>query len=142
LAAAREARIIGGAFIMSAAEPIMTFHFPAAILAGVLLLGAAAHADSAAAPKALPVCIDPTGIDRTQIVDDGTILFHMKDGKIWRNTLPSKCFGLKIEGGFAYDVHGGEICSSLQTIRVLHEGTVCQLGDFTPYVPPVKPNAP
>lgn len=88
--------------------------------------------------KPTPICLDPTFIDHTQIVDDSTILFHMRGGKIWKNTLASRCFGLKMQGGFAYEVQGGTICSNMQTIRVLNQGSICALGEFTPYTPPEK----
>lgn len=99
---------------------------------------AAPPANGASDVKPTPICLDPAFIDRTQIVDDSTILFHMRGGKIWKNTLASKCFGLKMQGGFAYEVQGGTICSNMQTIRVLNQGSICALGEFTPYTPPEK----
>ncbi len=105
--------------------------------------GLTAEADAAGAEvKPTPICLDPAFIDHTQIVDDSTILFHMKGGKVWKNTLASKCFGLKMQGGFAYEVQGGTICSNMQTIRVLDQGSICSLGDFTPYTPPAPAEKP
>jgi Family of unknown function (DUF6491) len=84
------------------------------------------------------VCLQSVLIDHTSIPDDNTILFTMRDGKIWKNSLPYSCPGLKIQGGFAYETHIDEICSNLQTIRVLRQGSFCLLGAFTPYEAPKK----
>jgi len=99
-----------------------------------------APAQSAASRK--QVCIDTYRIDHTQVVDDRTILFHMVDHSIWKNTLSFPCPDLKFQGGFLYSTDIDEICSNLQTIRVIEQGggpllgAVCQLGEFTPYPPP------
>ena len=106
-------------------------------LLAALTLGGAALADEDP-PR---VCISPSNIQSTEIVDDNVILFHMSGGKvrIWKNTLEAKCFGLWINGGFAYEVRGGQICAHQQRITVLHGGGApCFLGDFTPYVEPPK----
>ncbi len=84
------------------------------------------------------VCIQATAIDHTQIVDDRTILFFMKGGQSWKNTMHFDCPSLKIEDGFAFVTDFSEICSNSQTIRVLRSGSLCELGQFTPYTPPPK----
>ncbi|HLG89761.1 MAG TPA: DUF6491 family protein [Alphaproteobacteria bacterium] len=100
-----------------------------------------------AATKGNNVCIQTYQIDHTTIPDDNTILFYMKGGKIWKNTLPYRCPDLKFQGGFQYTTDINEICSNLQTIRVINQGggpflgSVCQLGEFTPYTPPPKPSS-
>ncbi len=100
-----------------------------------------------AAAKGNNVCIQTYQIDHTTIPDDNTILFHMKGGRIWKNTLPYRCPDLKFQGGFQYTTDIDEICSNLQTIRVINQGggpflgSVCQLGEFTPYTPPPKPSS-
>jgi len=90
-----------------------------------------------------PVCIrpfdTPTGsIDHTHVVDARTVLFYMRDGKIWKNTLRSPCRGLLLHG-FSFLTHQDEICSNAQGIQVIETGEVCQLGEFTPYVAPAQP---
>lgn len=125
-----------------------------AILPAVVSLGLAGCTDKPApAANAQPasggkeVCLQTYLIDHTEIPDDSTILFYMKGGKIWKNTLPYRCTGLKIEGGFQYTTDINEICSNLETIRVIEQGggprlgAVCQLGEFTPYTPPAKANS-
>lgn len=102
-------------------------------LAGALALPAWAQPASGTAPN---VCIDILRIDHTRTPDDRTILFYMKDGKIWKNTLPNRCSGLPYYG-FVYEpTPPHQVCSNFETIRVLRAGSVCMLGAFTPYTPP------
>jgi hypothetical protein len=84
------------------------------------------------------VCLNSRDIDRTSVPDAKTVLFHMKDGKVWKNMLRNDCAELKFNG-FAYDASpNGEICGNLQTIRVLRSGEVCALGPFEPAAAPAK----
>lgn len=94
-------------------------------------------------PKPAQICIRPfdssTGsLLRTHVVDPQTILFYMRDGKIWKNTLRGPCPGL-LYHGFNFVTHQDEICSNAQSIQVIVTGEVCQLGYFTLYVPPPPP---
>ena len=101
-------------------------------------LGLAAFVGSVGAEEAAgkPICIHSRDIDHTEVPDSRTILFYMRGGKIWKNTLMSDCAGLRFEG-FAYaPTPPDEICSNMQTIRVLRQGSVCMMGAFTPYTPP------
>jgi hypothetical protein len=66
------------------------------------------------------------------VKDAKTIIFYMKDGKAWKNTLWSRCSGL-LFSGFAYVTRDGRICSNMQSIYVLNTHDVCVLGDFTPF---------
>jgi hypothetical protein len=109
--------------------------FLAAIAAGPALAQNAAP-DSHAAPVCIRPFDEPTGsIDHTHVVDPRTILFYMKDGKVWKNTLPTPCPGL-LYHGFSFLTRQDEVCSNAQGIRVIESGEVCQLGAFTPYAPP------
>lgn len=103
----------------------------ALILAGVMIWPLAAHA----APDARDTCINDRNIDHTEIINDTTILFHMRDHRIWKNTLPVRCFGLKNEpGGFTYmpTASGTEdLCSNQVTIKLNTLQSICQLGNFT-----------
>jgi len=126
-------------------ESMMRVIVPVLGLAALLATAGCAEQTAATAPAAdqaathNSVCLQTVMIDHTSIPDDNTILFHMRDHKVWKNTLPFSCPGLKIEGGFEYETRIDEICSNLQTIRVLRERSVCMLGAFTPYEPPPKP---
>jgi|HubBroStandDraft_1064217.scaffolds.fasta_scaffold00026_7 hypothetical protein len=97
--------------------------------------------DAAADPAepAGKVCLQIVRIGQTKILDDRTILFKMRDGQVWKNTLPFPCVGLKVENGFSYESRTDDICSNLQSIRVLRQGSVCLLGAFTPFDAPKQP---
>jgi len=109
------------------------------------VIGQMAYADPPVPPPPPPVhnqvCIDPSSIKHLSYPDDKTILFYMSGGpvKIWRNDLQHACPGLKFEGGIAWEIRGGEICSNFQTFYVLRRWTPCMLGNFTPYTPPAPP---
>lgn len=76
------------------------------------------------------VCLYTYQIDRTDVPDERTILFHMKDGKVWTSNLPRRCPGLRFYG-FSYVVRGtDQICGDMDSISVLKTGSVCQLGPF------------
>ena len=62
------------------------------------------------------------------------MLYILRDGKIWKNTLHTPCRGLEFHG-FSFVTHYDEICSNAVSIQVIETGQVCQLGDFTPYTP-------
>jgi hypothetical protein len=100
-------------------------------LAGFLLT--AANAQPVATPAA-PVCLDSTLIDHTHVIDPKTVLFYMRGGKIWRNTLQQSCPELLFHG-FEYVTRDTYICSNRQSIRVLVTDEVCALGEFTAYTP-------
>jgi hypothetical protein len=100
---------------------------------------ATAAEDTAPVPTAKnQVCISMPFVDHTTVLSDSEVLFYMKDRKIWKNTLPKACPGLKFEKGFSQVLHGDTICSNMHMIRVLNTGTPCNLGEFTPYTPPPK----
>src|SRR6185312_15838786 len=83
------------------------------------------------------VCLQSYLVDRTKVVDDNTIIFYMKNGSAWMNTLPHKCNGLKFANGFSYNQSSdNQICSNLEIIKVIGQGTTCGLGEFTPFTPP------
>ena len=94
------------------------------------LMGSTAYAEP---PHHNRICISVSNIDSMSYPDDQTILFRMSGGpvKIWRNTLPRKCPGLKFEGGIAWNIWGDEVCSNMQIFYVLNRGTPCSLGSFT-----------
>ncbi len=88
-------------------------------------------------------CLPIARIYRSEIVDDRTILFHMRGGAIWQNDLPEPCSGLRMQGGFAYVTPLDRLCD-LDLIQVLAGArSICGLGRFEPYAPPegLEPNA-
>lgn len=99
-------------------------------LAILLAIGVASIAPATAAT----VCLKTYLIDSTHVTDAKTILFRMKDGMVWSNTLRSSCSGLRFHG-FQYTLHEDELCGFGQSIRVLTTGEVCMLGNFTKVAP-------
>jgi hypothetical protein len=102
-----------------------------AVFAVALALTAGAVAPAAAEA---PVCLRTYWIDRTTVVNPKTILFRMKDGKVWRSDLRTPCPSLKFYG-FTYQTSFEEICGGSQSIRVLTTDEVCTLGRFVPVTP-------
>ena len=115
----------------------------AALAAGAAFAQPASDAAPAAeSAKPNNVCLWTYLIDHTTIKDRGkAILFHMRNGKNWENTLKVPCPGLNFNG-FAYITRNGSICSNMQAIYVLRTHEVCLLGDFEPYAasPKMKPD--
>jgi hypothetical protein len=87
-------------------------------------------------PAGNGVCLAAAQIDHTDIVNETAIVFFMKDGKAYMNTMRIPCSSLKMEDGFTYINDGAEVCSNSQTIRVKNSGNFCELGQFTPFTPP------
>jgi hypothetical protein len=62
--------------------------------------------------------------------------FHMRNGKVYRNTLPMSCPNLGFEQRFSYKTTTGQLCS-VDTITVLIQGSsipgpTCGLSQFAP----------
>ena len=101
---------------------------PIALAAGLLL--AAAPLASAEA-----ICIRSYQIQQTEIQSDSAILFHMKDGTTYRNTLPQRCVGLKAAiNGISYEPTNpgtDELCDNLADFKVNDQtGRTCLFGAF------------
>ena len=77
------------------------------------------------------VCLDPQDIKGTQAKDSRTILFHMRDGTTWRNTLVAPCPSLMSQNSWTQRVHNDRICANQQQITIAQTGEVCRLGAFT-----------
>jgi hypothetical protein len=105
-----------------------------------------AAAPAAPPPKALgPAqnCVQIANIQQTRVVDDRTIDFNMRDGRVLRNSLPNTCAGLKINRSFAYETSQAQLCNvDIITVVVQGAGPVrgasCGLGKFTPIEAPPK----
>jgi hypothetical protein len=102
-----------------------------------LAFGAAAVSGAAYADDGdLQRCVALSGIDRTEVVDNGTVLFHMRNGDVYRNVLRHECPTLKSRDQFAYRVNSAQLCRS-DVITVLDRnvfgfvpGPSCTLGSF------------
>ncbi|HVZ69684.1 MAG TPA: hypothetical protein VG891_09485 [Rhizomicrobium sp.] len=79
------------------------------------------------------VCLKTILIDHTETPDTKTILFFMKNGTAWKNTLKSDCIGLRQNGFIYMPTPPDQVCGNFQTIRTIETRSVCVLGPFTPY---------
>ncbi len=93
-------------------------------------------------PAGEPVaCVQTSRIRSTHVLDDQTIDFIMTDGRVFRNTLPSRCPGLGFERAFAYRTSLSQLCN-VDIITVLNtgggprRGASCGLGQFQPMQAP------
>ncbi len=115
-------------------------------LAGIASLGLAASSYAEkpakpAAPVATPIgapisCVYSRDIDSTHAINDSTIIFTMRGGKVYHNVLPYSCPGLRSEDRFSYNTHGSQLCD-IDIIHVLNNygdglqaGAACGLGKF------------
>jgi hypothetical protein len=83
-------------------------------------------------------CVSLARIDRTEVIDDQNILFHMRGGKIYRNHLSHRCPGLGFHESFMYRTSLSQLCN-VDIITVLNDigfgfspGPSCGLGLFYP----------
>src|SRR5690606_6215645 len=105
-----------------------------------LLIATAAGSLSAWAQESdeMVNCVSLSRVDRTEVIDDNTILFYMRGNEIYRNVLPHRCPGLHREQQFMYRVTTSQLCS-VDVITVLDNiggrfmpGASCGLGKFQP----------
>ena len=102
--------------------------FPA--FAGAALVLAASAPAEVPAPASSSQCINVRDIQRTEIQDDQTIVFHMRDGKLWQNRLRRLCPMLKTSP-YTQVLHSDLVCANQQFIHPTRTGDTCALGDFT-----------
>ena len=80
-------------------------------------------------------CLFVPDIRQTQIVDDNTIIYHMRDRSQYRVNMLTRCFGLKDEpDGYTFvqdSLATEQLCANQATIRLNSLRSICQLGDFT-----------
>jgi len=95
-------------------------------------------ADIIANPDKAIRCVDLKSIDHSHIVEDGFILFYMRNKKIYLNALPYTCPGLKSADTFMYRLSIQQLCN-VDVITVLYRmaggfspGPSCGLGLFYP----------
>jgi hypothetical protein len=83
-------------------------------------------------------CISLLNLDRTDVVDNRTILFHMRNGRIYLNHLSRECPGLEREQRFMYSPTSTQLCE-VDAVTVIEKwgfgftrGFTCSLGEFHP----------
>ena len=107
----------------------------AAIIAGLAASAAQAQPVTTGGGN---VCIRTNWIDHTKVPDNRTILFYMRDSKIWQTRLSNECPLLNVNGFIYSPTPTDEICGNLQSIRVVSSGAVCMMGPLVPYEPPSR----
>lgn len=116
-----------------------------ALLLTLIPASLAAASDGRPAPKpgATPVgtavgCIPLNQIRETRIRDDWTIDFIASGNRVWRNSLTSRCSGLKSDDAITYETSLSQLCSVDIVYRLqnfggtLQRGPACSLGQFVP----------
>ena len=84
-------------------------------------------------------CISLSRVDRTEVIDDRTLIFHMRPGRqMYLNHLERDCPGLSREKRFMYSPTGSRLCE-IDSITVIEQwgfgltrGFTCGLGEFHP----------
>ena len=100
-----------------------------AFAGAALVLAVSAPAEVPAPPAQPSLCISARNIQRTEVQDDRTILFHMRDGKVFQNRLRQICPMLKTSP-WTQVLHSDQVCANQQFIHVTQTGDTCALGDF------------
>lgn len=83
-------------------------------------------------------CIPIHWFNETRIRDDWTIDFIGSGKRVWRNTLPHRCPGLRAENALTYETSLSQLCSNdiVYVLRNyagrLERGPGCGLGPFVP----------
>jgi len=104
---------------------------------------ARAEADAARVPAVTVLgkgesCINRDQVRNTVVRSAQVIDFEMLGGKVYRNTLQSRCPGLEWDRAITYETSINQLCRpqiiySLQTIGgVPQRGAGCSLGEFVP----------
>lgn len=83
-------------------------------------------------------CISLSRIDQTRVIDERTIAFFLRNGRIYLNRLNRACPSLKRDKPFSYSTATGQLCR-IDAITVIEDfglglirGASCSLGMFDP----------
>ncbi len=105
--------------------------FAAGILCTLSLSAVAGEPDGAQQPLAR-MCIRTLDIDHTRTPNNRTILFYMKDGKVWQTTLTTYCPEITFDGFSYVATPPDDICGNVQLIRSIRSGSICEMGPLVP----------
>ena len=101
----------------------------------MLLLLLPGLAQAAAKQDPSTQCLFVPDIRQTQILDDNTIIYHMRDRSQYRVNMLARCYGLKNEpDGYTFiqdSLETEQLCANQATIRLNSLRSICQLGNFT-----------
>lgn len=102
-------------------------------------MAAAQTPDEPPTPSLRSSCINLTQIQRSEVLDDETILFHLRNGRIKKATLAFGCPSLKFYDSFSYRVYSNRLCARVDVI-VSRGGAHCPIAEISDYAPPDKKN--
>jgi hypothetical protein len=86
-------------------------------------------------------CIDQHLADGPQVIDPQTLIYRQGRGRLWVNTLPEACTGLRFNAVPIVQIFGGRMCRNDQFTPVAPgaiPGGTCRLGKFTPWDRPKR----
>ena len=89
------------------------------LIVGSMALGATASLadDKAAEADSGMTCIEVSRLHHSKIVDNQTIILHMRGGPDYKMKLANRCSGLKLQGTWFHDAKGlAKLCS----VDVIH----------------------
>lgn len=92
-------------------------------------------ADSPSERSLRDSCLNLNQVRRTEILDDETILFHMRNRGIKKVSLAFGCPSLKFYGSFSYKVFSNRLCARVDSI-VTRSGSHCPIADIEDYEAP------
>ncbi len=117
------------------------------LMVGALLLSLPAVAQPAApADGETRSCIVLSNLRQSIVRGDQIIDFVMRDGSVWRNTLPYRCPTLGFQRAFSYQTSINQLCKpDLISVIQLNGGNPitsrCGLGTFVRQPAPTQPRA-
>ncbi len=76
-------------------------------------------------------CITISHIQRTEVIDDQTVLFYMTGGQIRKMTLAFRCPTLAFYKSFSYRTFTTRLCARVDEI-VARSGSHCPIGNIQP----------
>jgi len=109
----------------------------------ITALPAAPPATARETPGTVKACLPIAQIRGSKVVNGQTIDFSLRDGSVWRSTLPGgQCGQLGFERAFSYETSISQLCKQdvitvLQNMGGLMPGARCGLGEFVAQPRPV-----
>lgn len=83
-------------------------------------------------------CIPRSQVRQSQVRSDTVIDFEMRNGKVYRVTMPTRCPGLGLERAFAFETSIDQMCGADIIYVLMNIGGVPQRGagcGLAPFVP-------
>lgn len=82
-------------------------------------------------------CVPLAQVEDSDIIDDETIHFHLKDGRTYQVRLSFECPSLKFDDSFYYSVRGMRLCTT--DVITTRSGFACPIEDITLFEEEAQP---